>query len=393
MMSFRTLEQTARAGDASRVAGRAAQETVDDGMGERRGGFSLVRAALRSWLPGSGPGSGAGPDPGPDPGSGASPDPGHGTPPGGRAAAGAALGWAALLAVWFLWGSTYDVIRIGVRDFPPFLLAGFRYLLAGAMILPLRARSIRAARPFTWRNWRSAVIIGGLLLLGGNGGLTAGERSLPAGIAALLVATVPLWLVVFEAVQQRRMVAPRVIGGLALGVAGIVTLVRPAPAHRLDTVAVVTVLAASAAWALGSLYSKRAPQPREPFTGTAMQMIAGGSLLLVAAAATGEWGQLGPSAGTWQAVAALLWLALPCSVIAFSAYIYALKVLPTSTVATYAFVNPIVAALIGWPLLGEPVTAQIAIAGAVIVAAVLTILSAGHKRRGAGATGAGSRVR
>lgn len=382
MMSFQTLARRAGADDASRVADRAVQETVHDSTGGPRGGFSLLGTALRSWLPGRGAPHSAQ--------SGAQPGSRYSAQPGGRAVAGAALGWAALLAVWFLWGSTYDVIRIGVRDFPPFLLAGFRYLLAGAVILPLRARSIRAERPFGWRNWRSAVIIGGLLLLGGNGVLTAGERSLPAGIAALLVGTVPLWLVVFEAVQQRRMVAPRVIGGLALGVAGVVILVRPAPAHRLDTGAVVTVLAAAAAWALGSLYSKRAPQPREPFTGTAMQMIAGGSLLLVAAAATGEWGELGRSAGTWQAVAALLWLALPCSVIAFSAYIYALKALPTSTVATYAFVNPVVAALIGWPLLGEPVTAQIAIAGGVIVAAVLTILSAGRKRRPAGATGAGS---
>lgn len=294
---------------------------------------------------------------------------------------GAALGWAALLAVWFLWGSTYDVIRIGVRDFPPFLLAGFRYLLAGAVILPLRARAIRAGRPFGWRNWRSAAIIGGLLLLGGNGLLTAGERKLPAGIAALLVATVPLWLVVFDAVHRRRMVAPRVIAGLALGIAGVVILVRPAPAHRLDFTATATVLAASAAWALGSLYSKRAPQPRDPFTGTGMEMIAGGALLLAAATAAGEWGQLGRSATTGQAVAALLWLALPCSVIAFSAYIYSLKVLPTSTVATYAFVNPVVAAVIGWPLLGEPITAQIAIAGAVIVTAVVIILGVGRKQQ------------
>jgi drug/metabolite transporter (DMT)-like permease len=184
----------------------------------------------------------------------------------------------------------------------------------------------------------------------------------------------------FEAVRQRRMVAPQVIGGLALGVAGVAILVRPAPAHRLDPTAVATVLAAAVAWALGSLYSKRAPQPREPFTGTAMQMIAGGVLLLATATATREWGHLGRSAVTWQAVAALAWLALPCSVIAFSAYIYSLKVLPTSTVATYAFVNPIVAALIGWPLLGERVTAQTAVAGAVIVAAVVIILGPGRKR-------------
>jgi drug/metabolite transporter (DMT)-like permease len=359
MMSFQTLVPLAGAGEAAAMAKELATpraETDDTGPADR----------ARTWRRGTGKRVLAGPAAAP--------------------AAGAAIGWAALLAVWFLWGSTYDVIRIGVRDFPPFLLAGFRYLLAGAVILPLRARSIRAQsiraeRPFGWRNWRSAVIIGGLLLLGGNGLLTAGERRLPAGIAALLVATVPLWLVVFDAAAHRRMAAPRVIAGLALGVAGVVILVRPAPAHRLDSAAVATVLVASAAWALGSLYSKKAPQPREPFTGTAMQMIAGGALLIAAATATGEWGQLGRSAGTWQAVAALLWLALPCSVIAFSAYIYALKVLPTSTVATYAFVNPVVAALIGWPLLGEPVTAQIAIAGAVIVAAVVVILSADRKRK------------
>jgi drug/metabolite transporter (DMT)-like permease len=296
-----------------------------------------------------------------------------------RAATGKALGWAALIAVWFLWGSTYDAIRIGVRDMPPLAFAGTRYLIAAAILLPIAARGRQPGeRRFTRPNWQAAAIIGGLMLFGGNGLVTVSEQTLPAGIAALLVATVPLWLVVFEAIGRRKMIRPSIAAGLFLGLAGVVILVDPTTSQRVDLSSAGIVLLASVSWAAGSLYSRSAPQPRQPFLGTGMQMLAGGLILLAAATVTGEWAQFDVSKLSVATLLAIGWLAVPGSIVAFTAYIYALKALPTSTTSTYAYVNPIVAVLIGWPLLGERPTLQTAAAGAIIVAAVALILRAGR---------------
>jgi drug/metabolite transporter (DMT)-like permease len=286
-------------------------------------------------------------------------------------------GWIALLAVWFGWGSTYDAIRVGVRTIPPFTLAASRYLVAGAVLLPLAARGIPAVqRPFRGVHWRSAAIIGALLLFAGNGLLSVGERTLPAGVAALLVATVPLWMVVFGAVLDRRMFPPTVGVGLALGLIGVAVLVDPLSNRHVDLVGAATVLIASIAWAAGSLYARSAPQPQRPLLATGMQMICGGAVLAVAAVATGEWRHWGTVILTPAGLLALAWLIVPGSLIAFSAYGYTLRTLPTATVSTYAFVNPIVAVLIGWPLLGEQPTLPTAVATGIIVLAVALILYA-----------------
>jgi len=296
-----------------------------------------------------------------------------------HAATGKALGWAALIAVWFLWGSTYDAIRIGVRDMPPLAFAGTRYLIAAAILLPIAARGRQPGeRRFTRPNWQAAAIIGGLMLFGGNGLVTVSEQTLPAGIAALLVATVPLWLVVFEAIRRRKMIRPPIAAGLLLGLAGVVILVDPTTSQRVDLSSAGIVLLASVSWAAGSLYSRSAPQPRQPFLGTGMQMLAGGLILLAAATVTGEWARLDVGRLSWATVLALGWLVVPGSIVALTAYIHALKALPTSTTATYAYVNPVVAVLIGWPLLGERPTVQTAAAGVIIVAAVALILRAGR---------------
>jgi len=289
-----------------------------------------------------------------------------------------ALGWAALIAVWFFWGSTYDAIRIGVRDMPPLVMAGTRYLIAAAVLLPLAARGRSPGEPSfnTLATWRSAAVVGALMLFGGNGLLSVGEQTLPAGVAALLVATVPLWMVAVDAGLSRRMVRPMVAAGLLLGLTGVALLVHPSGAQRLDPFGVVVVLLAALSWAAGSLYSRTASQPRQPFLATSMQMLAGGLILFAAAALSGEWGHVDIGRMSWATALALGWLILPGSIVAFTAYIYALRTLPTSTVSTYAYVNPVVAVLIGWPLLGERPTAQTAAAGAIIVAAVALILRA-----------------
>ncbi len=315
-----------------------------------------------------------------------------GTP---RAATSRALGWAALIAVWFLWGSTYDAIRIGVRDMPPLIFAGTRYLIAAAILFPIAVRGQQPGeRRFTRANWRGAAVVGALMLFGGNGLVSVGEQRLGAGIAALLVATVPLWLVVFDALGRRAMIRPMVAAGLALGLAGVAMLVHPTAAQRLNPLDVAIVLTASVSWAAGSLYSKKAPQPRQAFLGTAMQMFAGGLVLLGAATVSGEWARLDAGRLSWATVAALGWLAVPGSIVALTAYIYALRALPTSTTSTYAYVNPIIAVLIGWPLLGERPTVQTIAAGAIIVAAVALILrsSARTGTSSARTGGAGART-
>lgn len=290
----------------------------------------------------------------------------------------AGMGWAALIAVWLFWGSTYDAIRIGVREMPPLLMAGTRYLIAAAVLLPLAARGRQPGeRAYSLVNWRTAAITGGLMLFGGNGLLSVSEQTLPAGIAALLVATVPLWLVVIDAIVRRRMIRPIVAAGLVLGLAGIAMLVHPTASQRLDPAGVVIVLLASAAWAAGSLYSRTGPQPRQAFLATGMQMLAGSLILLIAATVSGEWAHLDVGRISWPGVLALGYLILPGSIVALTAYAYVLRSLPTATVSTYAYVNPVIAVLIAWPLLGERPTAQTAVAGAIIVAAVALILRAG----------------
>ncbi len=298
-----------------------------------------------------------------------------------QAAASTTLGWTALIAVWFLWGSTYDAIRIGVRDMPPLIFAGTRYLVAAAILFPFAARGGRPGeRRFTRANWWGATVVGALMLFGGNGLVSVGEQTIPAGIAALLVATVPLWLVVFDAIGHRKMIRPMVGAGLLLGLAGVFILVHPSAAQRLSVPGVGIVLVASLSWAAGSLYSKKAPQPGQPFLATAMQMLAGGLVLFAAAAVSGEWARLDPGRLSWGTLAAIGWLAVPGSIVALTAYTYALRALPTSTTSTYAYVNPVIAVLIGWPLLGERPTVQTIAAGAIIVVGVALILRAGARR-------------
>src|SRR5437588_10862640 len=199
------------------------------------------------------------------------------------------LGWVALVCVYFFWGSTYLAIRLGDRTWPPFLLAASRYLIAGVVLYPLASGSASRRDHRDWRNWRSAAIIGILMLLGGNGLLTVGEVTLPAGVAALLVATVPMWLVVLDAVfVSHRSPTITVWLGLGLGVTGILILAQPTGVQRVDLVAAIGVLLGTILWAAGSLYSRRSPHPTNPFLTSAQQMLIGGLACLAIGFASGE---------------------------------------------------------------------------------------------------------
>ncbi len=283
------------------------------------------------------------------------------------------VAWAALAAVYVLWGSTYNAIRLGDQTIPPLVLAGTRYLLAGTILLPIAARG----GPAPWRlpraQWRSAFLTGLLMLAGGNALVTVSERTIPAGVAALLVATVPIWLVLFQAVLARRRPGAVVVGAVLLGVAGVGVLVGPSGGH-VDLMGAATILLAAALWAAGSLHSRSSEQPPNPFLAAAMQMLGGGGVILAAALATGEFRSLSPEAVGWSGALALAWLIVPGSLVGLSAYVLALRALPVPVVSTYAFVNPLVAVAIGALFFGEPLTLQVAASAAIIVGAVVLLL-------------------
>ena len=283
----------------------------------------------------------------------------------------------AFAAVYLIWGSTYLAIRLAIETLPPFLMAGVRFVVAG-ILLYAWARWRGASRP-AQTHWLAAAIVGGLMLLGGNGGVTWAEQRVPSGLTAVLIATVPLWIALLEWLQGGMRPTARGAVGLMMGLAGIALLVSPgelAGAKGIDLVGAVVLLVASLSWAIGSLYSRRARLPSSPLLATAMEMLAGGLLLLVAGLATGQASDLDPSRISLQSVLALCYLIVFGSLVAFTAYIWLLRVTLPAHAATYAYVNPIVAVFLGWALAGEPLTARTLLAAAVIVAAVVIITSA-----------------
>lgn len=282
---------------------------------------------------------------------------------------------AAFAAVYLLWGSTYLAIRFAIETLPPLLMAGVRFLLAGAVLYAfMRLRGQPAPER---RHWKSAALIGALLLVGGNGGVTLAERTVPSGVAALLVAMVPLWMVLLEWLRPGgTRPTGRVMVGLAVGFAGMVILVGPselAGAGAVDFGGAALVLCGSLAWSIGSIYARRATLPANAFVATGMEMLCGGVLLLVAGAARGELAGLDPAAFTGRSLAAFGYLVVFGSLVGFTAYIWLLGVSSPARVSTYAYVNPVVAVFLGWAMAGEALTARVLVAAAVIVAAVAVI--------------------
>ncbi len=285
--------------------------------------------------------------------------------------------WAALVAVYIVWGSTYLAIRVTVETIPPLLSAGIRFLVAGAILYALTIRRGDAAgdRPRAV-HWRSATVIGALMLFGGNGLVSVAEQRVPSGLASLIIASVPLWMVTIRAGLLRERVRWMETAGLLLGFGGIILLADPFGEGGADLIGVGTLLVASLAWASGSLFARRAPLPARPLVGTAMQMLAGGAVLTVAATVAGEWADLDVAAISLESLLGLGFLIVFGSLVGFASYVWLLRSARTSLVSTYAYVNPIVAVFLGWAILGEAVTARTLLAGAVIVTAVALIVSA-----------------
>jgi len=281
----------------------------------------------------------------------------------------------AFAAVYLLWGSTYLAIRFAIESLPPFWMAATRFLVAGA-ILYAWARWRGEPAPLRL-HWRSALIVGGLLLLGGNGGVVWAEQRVPSGLAALLVGTVPLWMVMLDGAGRGWKRPPvQVLAGVAIGLLGVALLVGPgrfAGGHRVDPVGAAVLIVASLSWTAGSLYSRRAPLPSSPLLGTAMEMLGGGACLAIAGLVAGEWQRLDLAAASPRSLLAVGYLVVFGSLVGFTAYVWLLKVSTPPLVATYAYVNPVVAVFLGWAFAGEPVTGRTLVAAAVIVGAVMLI--------------------
>ena len=294
--------------------------------------------------------------------------------------------WAALLVVWVVWGSTYLAIRVADESIPPFAMAAARYLAAGAVLFPAAwlgsrrrpAVAAAAARPAgraassRLAQWGGMAVVGTLLLAFGNGGVSYAEQTLPSGLAALLVASVPLWMALADRVINGQRIPLRGWLALVIGLAGIAVIARPTSGGAV--LPILVVLGASVSWGVGSVLAGRLPAPASPLVGSAMEMLTGGVVLTGLAAVTGELTRVDPAQVSGHSLLGLLYLIGPGSLLALTCYVIALRRLPTSVVSTYAYVNPVVAVSLGALFLGERPTLATLLGGAVVVAAVALLL-------------------
>jgi drug/metabolite transporter (DMT)-like permease len=287
--------------------------------------------------------------------------------------------WIALIAVYIVWGSTYLAIRFAVETIPPFLTAAIRFLVAGGVLfIWQRLSGVPAPKRV---EWRSAAIIGLLLLLGGNGMLNWAETRIPSGISSLFIATVPLWMVVIDAIRPREHRSSGLVWvGVLVGLAGTALLANPWQTHisspARDPLGIGVLIFAALSWSIGSLYSRNAPLPAAPLLGTGMEMLAGSAGLFIFSAIIGEWNQLHLAAISLRSLAGLVYLIVFGSGIGFVAYTWLLRNAPTPIVSTYAYVNPVVAILLGSVAGHEPFEMLEIISAMIIIASVVLITTA-----------------
>jgi drug/metabolite transporter (DMT)-like permease len=279
----------------------------------------------------------------------------------------------AFFAVYVCWGMTYLAMRVAVMEIPPHLLSGSRFVLAGVLLYAW-ARLRGHAAP-TLNHWRSATVIGGFLLLGGNASVAWAEKTVPSGLAAVLIAVAPIWMVGLEWVRGGPRPTKLVAIGLLLGLAGVALLVsgHGSAESRVDPMGATILVLASASWAWGSVLSKTAALPKSPFVATSIEMIAGGVLLLLTAALSGQFQGFDLAQVSFEAVAWWGYLVVFGSLVGFTAYIWLLGVTSIAKAGTYAYVNPIVAVLVGWAVLHEPVTTRMLLAAGVILLGVALV--------------------
>lgn len=286
------------------------------------------------------------------------------------------LAYIAWVTVCFVWGTTYLAIRVALESVPVALLAGLRWTAAGALLAAaLLLFGERLPHP---RTWGSIALAGFLMAVVGNGGVVWAEQYVASGLAAVIVATVPFWAVLIEAGLPRgERPTARSLTGLAVGFLGIVVLVWPeltvgGQEGRLFVAGVIALQVACLGWALGTSYTKRNARNASPLSASAMQMLLGGAMLIGIGTATGEWSRL---VFTTRTAGAMIYLVLVGSIVGYSAYVYALKYLPISTVSLYAYMNPIIAVVLGTLLLSEPFSMRIVLASALVFAGIAIVRS------------------
>jgi len=289
----------------------------------------------------------------------------------------------AFAAVYILWGSTYLAIRFAIETLPPFLMTGTRFSMAGAILFTLallRGDSVR----FSFSQWPKAFAIGALLLLCGNGGVTWAEKYIPSGFAALLVATEPLWVVVLNWALTHIRPNWKVLLGVFIGMTGVALLVGDGlkagiTGSSIHLLGALVVLFAAFAWAAGSVYASRNPIKASTSMASGMQMLSGGSLLLLLGLASGDLQRLNLANASWVSIGAFFYLLVFGSLVGFTAYSWLLRNVSPARAATYAYVNPVVAVFLGWLLASEPLTLRMLIAAAIIIGSVILITTFGRE--------------
>ena len=283
--------------------------------------------------------------------------------------------WLALVTVYVVWGSTFIALAIVVRDLPPFLAMSIRHLVAGVALLVFAIpRGQRAADPIGRRQIAAAFVFGGLLFVGGHGLLAWAQQTVAAGVAALVVGTIPIWMALFDRIAFGKRLPAVAYLGFAIGFVGLAFLFDPFGGGSVDRWGALIIVLSAVCWAIGSIYSRGAPLPRRPLVSAGLASLCGGILLTGYSVVSGE---IGEAAWTSDALLALAYLIVAGSFVGFTSYVWLLRAAPLSLVSTYAYVNPVVAVALGWLILDEEITVQMVVAGAAVLASVAMIVRSG----------------
>ena len=283
--------------------------------------------------------------------------------------------WLALVTVYLVWGSTFIALAIAIRDLPPFLAMSVRHLIAGTVLLVFALpRGDRSGDRIGRRQIVAGFIFGGLLFVTGHGALAWAQQTVPAGVAALLVGTIPIWMALFDRIGFGRRLPATAYVGIAVGFAGLAFLFDPFGSASVDRRGALVIVVSAMCWAVGSLYSRGAPLPKRPLVSAGLASLCGGILLTGYSIVSGE---IGEATWTSDALLALAYLIVVGSLIGFTTYVWLLRSAPISLVSTYAYVNPIVAVALGALILGEAITVQMVVAGAAVLVSVAVILRSG----------------
>jgi drug/metabolite transporter (DMT)-like permease len=288
--------------------------------------------------------------------------------------------WLALVTVYLLWGSTYLGIKYAIDTIPPLLMGSVRFLVAGGVLyaLAIRTGDTRGDRVGS-RQWIAALVIGGLMLVGGNGGVILAEQYVPTGVVALLVATSPLWMAIIDRVVFGRRLPALVIVGLVVGFGGVAFLIGSPGKGNINLFGAALALAAPLCWAIGSVFTRHVRLPVRPLVAASMEMLWAGLLFGLVSVVTGELGRMHWQHVSTTSIVALAYLIVFGSLIGFSAYVWLLRSAPLSLVSTYAYVNPVVAVILGAVFIDEALNGRVLIAGGIIIAAVALIVVARNR--------------